>query len=651
MDVSNLMRAMIGQVKLQDVKPLELKTGQIVRGIVLQMLNQSEAMLQIEGYPVRAQLQTPLQPGQSTLLQVQPQQKEGLIIFKPLQDSHVPIEKQSLDSLLKSWGLPTDARTRQLVQQMQQQGMALTRPSAEAMHQVAHALPKDAALSEWVAAASIAVKRGLPITQETLGGLRQVMFGPPAGQLMEKLVQQLGQWLQGKEAAAKGTNLSSPMHASSPSHASQTSQSSQFGQHVQAGQSAQTGQIQTLANALLKQLKAVQSQAATWSAASTSNSAKAASDYVSNPATPAGRADASGQTASALTSNHHASMAAGKSAVASSNGGTAAQAASAASSSSGSVPPRTMEGTGPAQAAAPNAQGAAGEQRASTAQPVQVRADATPSEMKANQTEAEGVLRNFLQQAGMHHERDVLRQLVRTMLQQTQASAPGMEPSEPELTPEAMRTSAGAAGTEQAARGMTENVKGMLLQMMQSDDLPVALRETGQQLLQQLTGQQLLMTAERGSMLTHLTMTFPFGDGSSGQDVKVTIQSRRGQTGQIDTDNCRLLFDLDLKRMGHTMLDVQVVNKYVQIRVLNDHPQLASWFEGNQERLSESIRGMGYVLSSIKQSPYPDLSAQADEHGNAQAENGTRPRQEDGFITNAQVRWQAPQYKGMDLRI
>src|SRR5690606_19265687 len=91
-------------------------------------------------------------------------------------------------------------------------------------------------------------------------------------------------------------------------------------------------------------------------------------------------------------------------------------------------------------------------------------------------------------------------------------------------------------------------------------------------------------------------------------------QSRRGRKGELDASNCRLLFDLRMKRIGDTVVDVQVVDKIVGLSVWNDHPAIGALIEGSRDEIADALSKAGYQLLTLKTKPFPDRSsaAQAD---------------------------------------
>src|SRR3954468_1439892 len=85
MNIGSLIRGLLGDSKAGEPKSVELKEGQIVRGVVLSVSDSGkEAMVQIQGTPVRAELETPLQPGQTMNLQVAAPGEGGLPVLKPI---------------------------------------------------------------------------------------------------------------------------------------------------------------------------------------------------------------------------------------------------------------------------------------------------------------------------------------------------------------------------------------------------------------------------------------------------------------------------------------------------------------------------------------------------------------------------------------
>lgn len=202
MNIGQLMGSLLGEVQALDSKALELKVGQIVRGVFVQMIDNQEALVQINGTQVRAKLETPLQPGQSTLLQVQPQSTAGTLVLKPVDGQAAVLPEESLKDLAKALGLPDQKWALELARDLRRDGMtAVTRETARQFQQAAALMPQGEDPQTWMGAASLAHKRGLPMTGATIGALQQALYGAPAHALLETLEQGLAAW-RGPSAGA-----------------------------------------------------------------------------------------------------------------------------------------------------------------------------------------------------------------------------------------------------------------------------------------------------------------------------------------------------------------------------------------------------------------------------------------------------------------
>ncbi|MGO4110967.1 hypothetical protein AB4Y93_25145, partial [Paenibacillus sp. YAF4_2] len=190
MNIGQLVRGLLGEsAGSGDNRKLELKPGQVVRGVVLQLLENNEATVQINGVQVRAYLELPLEPGKFAMLQVQPQSTGGLLVLKQ-------VENQSgLEDAIKEWvkqsGMPDVKWATDVIKDLRKDGVTMNKDTFMALRAAAEAMPPEADAEQWMQAAAAGVKRGLPISGGTVSALQQVMFGRPAHELLDALQQQL----------------------------------------------------------------------------------------------------------------------------------------------------------------------------------------------------------------------------------------------------------------------------------------------------------------------------------------------------------------------------------------------------------------------------------------------------------------------------
>ncbi|SHE12174.1 Uncharacterised protein [Chlamydia abortus] len=242
----------------------------------------------------------------------------------------------------------------------------------------------------------------------------------------------------------------------------------------------------------------------------------------------------------------------------------------------------------------------------------------------------------LLKAIGLDYERSLLQQAAKSS--PDPAACGRTAPAAGQPAPAAPGPDPAAAGAvpDRAAEA-SQSLKGALLQLSAADDLPPALREAVQQTLQQITGQQLLLAADRSSMFTHVTMTVPLFHASGEQTAAVHIQTRKGKQGEMDSSNCRLLFDLRMAYLGPTIVDVQVTDRIVNIVVHSDYSGMEKAIEPFRQEVADRLEAQGYPFVSIRSLPFPDKKA-----GQNHAASG-----EDGGLSL----YDTKPYKGVDLRI
>lgn len=541
MNISGLIRSLVGDLTAADSKVLELKVGQVVKGVVLQLMADQEALLNIGGVQVRAKLETPLKQGDVTYLQVQPESSGGQILLKPLTASDVHITEDSLGELLKAFTVKDTGATRQMVQTMQQESVPVSKDNVKAFEAVMSSVPEGTSKEEWMQAAVLAYKRGLPLTQETIGALKQVTSGPPVGQVLEQLEQQAATLLE------------------------------QEPEHPAADTAKQVV-------ALLKELRA--SAAATW---------------------PARPPDAAAAPAAPAASQAGAALAAAPAGPPQGQG--SAPAAAALTALPAAVQPAAAEPKAQARSAEPEGEPPVAGSLEPEPPAKQKAADGAP-QMHSEAAEAAEAdpetnwISRMLKAVGVEHEAHVAAKLDErgdAIVRQR----PQTEDQRLGLIDTALRQD------EPPKPAASETLKSLLLHLTASEDAPAPFKEAAQQALNQVTGQQLMLTGDKNAMFAHMTLFVPFLDGTGQQSAAIHIQSRKGKRGEVDASNCRLLFDLQMKVMGNTLLDVHVVNKIVSLTIHNDHPALTPLMEESKEEITAAMQNAGYQFISLKCSPYP----------------------------------------------
>jgi hypothetical protein len=632
MNIGQLMRGLLGDVQAGDSKALELKVGQIVRGVIMQTMDNNEAIVQINGTQVQAKLETALQSGQSTLLQVQPQSANGTLVLKMVDHQAAAFTDDSVKEWVKALALPDQKWATDLVRDLRRDGCVLTREVAKQFQQAAAAMPKGGDMQQWMQAAALAFKRGLPMTGAIVGALRQSLSGTPAHALLEALEQGLAAWngaSASEEAGSAQQQLSAAQAAAAKLQVLLADGAALMRAPAQEAQPGEAAQQQGSA----KPGEAAQQQGS-------AKPGEAAQQQVVRQGAPMG----TGHTleSRAVTATY-----------------------SAITPETAAVPAGKRIDPG---VFTPNA--------ASTQQLPELEGttENTGAAAKLLQGSTSNWVGQIIKWLGVDHERLLALSTTSDPLQSSGSSdqlegGPNTEPSNnnhsvrPAQQAAAQQNERGAASIlpdraslisqtgmplpaavvqDGQAKAAADTFKSALMTLVSSDDVPQALKDTAQQLVQHVTGQQLLLTPERtSSPFTHVTMFIPMKGPDGGQTASVHIQTRRGRKGELDADNCRLLFDLQMKTLGNTIVDVHVVNKIVSLNLWNDHPAISDLLESSRGEMTQALQGAGFQLLTLRSTPMPDRSVHqtsgADSKGGAPAPSTSE--------------WSAKPYKGVDFRV
>lgn len=622
MNIGQLLHGLLGDMQLSEPKQLELKVGEIVKGVVLKLLSDQEALLNIGGVRVNAKLETPLIPGQVTLLQVQPESRQGQILLKPLQNSPEMTEL-SAAQLLKVFGMKDAPVNKQILLMIQQAGISLTKESLQMFQQSASVKPSSVPLDEWIQSGITAFHKGLPLVEDIVLPLHQAVYGKPLHQLLTEVAASTSR-LQAASEQASAVSVFPALSAEENSGLTTAfTNKPALEQLLEA--------IRRLSESVDKGESPIRSGPIPSSEGS---------------AAPAAGESRMGRTASTLFEKQ-TGAAAEANFQSRTEQFTAAASLSAASDkavlrpndfvSAGSsrLDDQVRESSGEQQiTASGHSASDRNESKPSSSQPSGNPAFSQGESHQAASTQQDSRwISDLLKVLGVQHEREAL-----TMLEKQERQIQLIAADEPQRAPgEDGQVSTAIASPDKPA----DTLKGHLLSLLQAQDLPADLKVSAQQLLGQITGQQLLMQPDKSSMISHVTLYLPILNSDGEQTAAVHIQSRKGKRGQLDAQNCRILFDLQMKYLGRTITDVQVVNRTVSLRMLNDHPEIGDMTGVFRKELAAVLDQIGFQFLSMKFLPFPKVEADGERAADASASNPA--------IDPAGFR--ARPYKGVDFRI
>lgn len=139
------------------------------------------------------------------------------------------------------------------------------------------------------------------------------------------------------------------------------------------------------------------------------------------------------------------------------------------------------------------------------------------------------------------------------------------------------------------------NLKAILMKLEESADQRVQSKE----MLDNLTGQQLLNKLEIKSHKQHMTFNIPIKVDSEIKNLKVHVNAKKDRQ-KIDWKNSRLYFVIHLDNLGDTGVLVDVNNGNVNVTIKNDHDDIESRMKPYVKEGLERLESVGFTASSIK---------------------------------------------------
>ena len=598
---SQLLQSMTQRAPVAAAKPIELVPGQVFKGTVIKHYPNQMSLVQIGPIQVQAKMEANLEPGQKAWLQVQP--SSDVVTLKVLD---TPLEGNakggaSLEGLMRSLGLPESKESRAIVQALLNANQPVSKETVQAFMGVAQKLGMDNAT---IQAFMTALKRNLPLTAETVAGLKAFFSDRPVSQAMQSFMQQAARFIEANGDSARTTGSAIPGNPTPAGPGGQTT-----GQTMPPP----IGDVRQLVGQLRDKLAAMpvllgvgmEADEQSASSQSSGNRQNAAGQntqaMVQQPATTASAATgpqaaataqlpSSSQPSSPITPNQMLAGDQGKGPVAREVITDARQANAAPPTQQMAGSP--LEGKGPAPTMTTTAPSSGtvipqpGQGTPVTAElkaaPQQVVLDTGNQPQQALAQSQPSTARNhpilqLFQQLGITHERDLMGQMI------------------------------AGSSWEAGAHKQMESVKAMLLQLTQNhaQAIPTALREAADQLLQQVTGQQLMLTQPANHSLSQIVMQIPLRTEQGDETAYVQIESKKKGAGQLDAENCRLFFHLDLQALGTTMIDVNIVNKIISLQIFNDTPGIEALAHAMKGGFTDQLHEVGYQLSSMRVQAIP----------------------------------------------
>ncbi|MBF4499924.1 hypothetical protein IRY55_01010 [Savagea sp. SN6] len=579
---------MTAQTNTVERQPLAMREGQVFHGKISQLFPNQTAQIQIGQQEMVAKLEVPMKAGDSHYFQVVKTEPELQlrVISEPLSSD----PKQSLQQLMQNLKLPQSKEMQQIVRQMLDQKVPLTREQLVQAEQILKAMPQGKA-EQVVRAVAQLNQLQLPITESNVRSFIAVMNRDPLqaplqqamtlimqdAKIPEAMKQQLAEVFhristpiqQGAQSVVHQEALQQLMTKQETpmtrilmndviARIVQTPTGEQLTQLAAKGTDAQIHQVQQLTKALqqilasppaerpaqltqlaqqlpqmttlqpatVEQLSAQLQRAITALTAQTSTGQPVLQENAPQQLVQ--------QMIQTLTQEAHALKQTAPLTTSTEQLATAER-----------IPPQVME------------------RLVQLMQEPGAQARAEANIMQQLDGEAiKQVLKQTIQQLGLNYESQI-----------------------PRATPEHLAQ-------------LTQQLKPQLIQLLQSETLTLQTKEAVEQLVARMNA-PIIQTSQEQSLPQQIIMNVPLD--FLGKKIDATLQwsGKMTDDGKIDENYARILFYLKLETLKETIVDMQVQNRIVTLTIFNETPHLQKLSTQFEDRLKEGLEQHRYKLSGL----------------------------------------------------
>lgn len=174
-----------------------------------------------------------------------------------------------------------------------------------------------------------------------------------------------------------------------------------------------------------------------------------------------------------------------------------------------------------------------------------------------------------------------------------------------------------------------EVLKATLIQFLNGES-PSLLKDAAEQILHKITGIQ-LQSQESGPIQQYVVQ-IPLSFWDKTTDLTIQWNGRKKENGQIDPDYCRILFYLELEYLNEIIVDLQIQNRIMNIRIINDVEEIKMLAAPFMENLKDNLDKLGFKLSNVVFQSTSEQAAQTQKKASQQY-------------------YHSSQYNGVDIRI
>ncbi|MGO4887011.1 hypothetical protein ACJ2A9_04565 [Anaerobacillus sp. MEB173] len=142
------------------------------------------------------------------------------------------------------------------------------------------------------------------------------------------------------------------------------------------------------------------------------------------------------------------------------------------------------------------------------------------------------------------------------------------------------------------------NMKSVLMQLLQNEELQGRASEQAKQALSNITGQQLLSKSDHANHLQTMMFNLPILLKEQPENLQIYVNSRnKGE--EVDWENCSLYFLIETKKLGEVGIMVNVIDRKLSLTLKNDMPLFKEKMEPLADHCKDQLKEVGYIIAGI----------------------------------------------------
>ncbi|KIL47699.1 hypothetical protein [Jeotgalibacillus campisalis] len=153
-------------------------------------------------------------------------------------------------------------------------------------------------------------------------------------------------------------------------------------------------------------------------------------------------------------------------------------------------------------------------------------------------------------------------------------------------------------GYTQSIEAITESLKPQLITLLRDPHLSSSVKEAAEHLTNRLNGQQIL-SSESGTT-AQIFLQLPLHFKNKLTDITMQWTAKKQKDGRLDSDHARVLFYINLENLKETVIDMNVQKRIVSVEVYTRVEGLHELGDTLKPSLKSSLEKADYHLSSLK---------------------------------------------------